>query len=172
MEEKLPPHCTGDAQSLLALTNELKSMLSSPAMDNGAVVVGLLPKRRCCCAGSSSHCQVAEPREYKETGEDKEIHKGQGTQEHKGFRHGIEIREITGIREGGHSLEGIWEVYPPSSSNPSLVWVYTVQGNPGQLYGTKLTVSRVKQTIFHFSTGDGTFKHVLGGSVLILNSCE
>lgn len=63
MAEQVPT-CTNDAQTLPALMNELKSVLNCSALENGGVLVALLPKHRCC----AGNCRGVEPRENKPDG--------------------------------------------------------------------------------------------------------
>lgn len=134
MEAKKPLNYPSDAQSLHALVNELKLMLSSPVLDNGAVLVGLLPKQRCCCDGSC--CRGVE---HKQTREDEE------TRDNK------EIQERKEAGESKHSLEGVWE----GEGSGAVIFIHAVQGKPGYLFGTKL-LSTGNHAQFWVRISDGT----------------
>ena len=137
MEAKKAPNCVNDAQSLPALVKEMTTMLSSPTLDNGGVLVGVLPKHRCC--DGSYHMVV--PREGKNDGvEPKE-----------------EVKNDSGVepRENKHSLEGVWEgaFY---CKIPDMVLVRTVQDKPGYLFGVSLIGNQhipAKQVMFWVKSG-------------------
>jgi len=140
------PKCTNDAHSVHALMNEMKSLLSPSVLENGAVLVGLLPKHR-CCAGS---CHAVETRENMETRENEKI------------RDIKEIQETKEAQEIKHNLEGIWEV------GNSLILIHTVQGKQGYLFGTLLIgdSSLYKKVIFWVRSGNGMSTDTLEGKVL------
>ena len=68
MAAEQTPTGTNDAQALHAMVDGLKSLLDCSVLDNGAVLVGLLPQHRCC---SGSCCHGVEPRDNKEIREKK-----------------------------------------------------------------------------------------------------
>ena len=159
------PTCTNNAQTLPALMN---AVLNSSVVDNGAVVVGLLPKH-CCCAGGC---------ESKEKTHD--VEGGVETWDKKhSFKDGIEYQEGGAkSQEGGaksqedkHCLEGLWQ---ESSSPETIFLVQTVQDRPGYLFGKVMCGNHYgndtpqKVPHFFFSTsggivsGDGITKEMKG----------
>jgi len=169
METKQAPSCVNDAQSLHALVNEMKSMLSSPVLDNGAVLVGVLPKHR-CCAGS---CHSVGSRDGKDGGvESQEEKKHNLVESQEERKHNLDgVEPVGGVEPQGnkHSLEGVWEggLY---NKTPDMILVHTVQDKPGYLFGISLIGNKyipAKQVMFWLKSGDGMFKDTLEGKARI-----
>lgn len=130
------PTCADSAQALPKLMNELKTVLDCTVLDNGGVVVALLPKHRC----GAGNYEGAESKENKHnSGKIESQEGGVKPQDHK------------------HILEGLWE---NTGEGKCLVLVETVQDKPGYLLGTSLTKDYFclppKVPIFWFRIGDGT----------------
>lgn len=136
METTQSPHCTSD-QRLHALVSEMKSILSPQVLENGAVLVALLPKHRCCCAGS---CHGVEPRENKETGKNK------------------------GTQESRHSLEGMW-VSGSGLSTILIHTVPGKEGYLFGTEMFRESTLSADHVIFWFKTGAGISNKVLEGIV-------
>lgn len=148
MEVKQAPNCVNDAQSLSALVKEMTTMLSSPTLDNGGVLVGVLPKHRCC--DGSYHMVV--PREGKNDG----VVPKEEVKNDSGVVPREEVKKDSGVvpRENKHSLEGVWE--GAFYGIPDMVLVRTVQDKPGYLFGVSLIGNRhipAKQVMFWVKSG-------------------
>ena len=140
-----------DSQTLPALMN---AVLNSSVLDNGAVVVGLLPKHR-CCAGS---CYEVESKEN--THDLKELQDNKPS-----FQDGVESQEGGAkLQQNRHCLEGLWQdSYAPWVK----VWVETVQDKPGYLFGKEVGGDYSGSDLpnrpqFWFKTGDGVSREMEG----------
>ena len=152
MEVKQAPNCVNDAQSLPALIKEMTTMLSSPTLDNGGVLVGVLPKHRCCDGSCHAREGGVVPQEEVKKHSGVELGGGAGA-------------EGDGVVPQGnkHSLEGVWEgaFY---GKIPDMVLVRTVQDKPGYLFGVSLIGNQhipAKQVMFWVKS-DGLEGKVLG----------
>ena len=149
---KQTPNCTNNAQTLAAL---MDVVLNSSVVDNGAVVVGLLPKHCCCAGGCESKEQTHDLKGGVETRDN-----------NHSFKDGIESQEGGAKpQEDKHCLEGLWQEL---SSPGAIIWVHTVQDRPGYLFGRVICGNHYghdttqKGPHFFFRTGDGISKEMEG----------
>ena len=139
-----------DAQTLPALMN---AVLNSSVVDNGAVVVGLLPKHRCCAGG----CYEVESKEI--THDLKELQDNKHS-----FKEGVESQEGGAkSQQHRHCLVGIWQ---DSYTLDDIIMVETVQDKPGYIFGKVICGNFYgnarKGPHFWFKTGDGISKEMEG----------
>ena len=159
MAKQISTH-TSDAQTLPALIN---AVLNSSVVDNGAVVVGLLPKH-CCCAGGCSYGVESKQNTH-------DLKGGVELQDNKhSFKDGVEFQEGEAkSQENRRCLEGLWQ---ESNTPEAMIWVETVQDKPGYLFGKVVSgwhhgnENTRKRAHFWFKTGDGISKR--DGGILLL----